>query len=160
VDTFHYKNINFILWDIGGRHNILCRHYYHGTDALIFVVDSSDRERIDEAKFQIWSFLEKDEIKPCPMLILANKQDLPNAMSISEMTEKLNLHVIRGRSWYIQATSATQHRDDLYEGLDWLSNILTQSAASDSVVKPINETKEAGKSYLSSLYSTLISYLK
>jgi signal recognition particle receptor subunit beta len=124
------------------------------------VVDSSDRERIDEAKFQIWSFLEKDEIKPCPMLILANKQDLPNAMSISEMTEKLNLHVIRGRSWYIQATSATQHRDDLYEGLDWLSNILTQSAASDSVAKPINETKEAGKSYLSSLYSTLISYLK
>jgi ADP-ribosylation factor protein 1 len=50
-------------------------------------------------------------------------QDLPNAMNPSEITEKLSLHSLRNRDWYIQATCATSG-DGLYEGLDWLSNQL------------------------------------
>lgn len=50
-------------------------------------------------------------------------QDLPDAMNAAEMTDKLGLHNLRNRSWYIQATCATSG-DGLYEGLDWLSNQL------------------------------------
>lgn len=57
--------------------------------------------------------------------MFANKQDLPNAMNPAEITEKLGLNGLRGRKWYIQATCATQG-DGLYEGLDWLSEALSQ----------------------------------
>ena len=51
VETVEYKNISFTVWDVGGQDKIrpLWRHYYQNTQGLIFVVDSSDRERIQES---------------------------------------------------------------------------------------------------------------
>lgn len=69
--------------------------------------------------------LNEDELKSAAILIFANKQDLPKAMSPAEITEKLGLHSLRHRTWYIQATCAT-NGDGLYEGLDWLSDTLTR----------------------------------
>ena len=50
VETVEYKNICFKVWDIGGQDKIrpLWRHYFENTQGLIFVVDSNDRERIQE----------------------------------------------------------------------------------------------------------------
>jgi len=59
------------------------------------------------------------------VLVFANKQDLPNAMRPVELTEKLGLNSIRNRQWYLQATCAT-NGDGLYEGLDWLSNVISK----------------------------------
>jgi len=58
------------------------------------------------------------------LLVFANKQDLPNAMSVAELTDKLGLHSLK-RKWFIQAACATTG-DGLYEGLDWLSNSLSK----------------------------------
>nr|CAH7720317.1 unnamed protein product [Callosobruchus chinensis] len=93
------------------------------TIGLIFVVDSNDRERITEAKDELMRMLAEDELRDAVLLIFANKQDLPNAMNAAEITDKLGLHSLRNRNWYIQATCATSG-DGLYEGLDWLSNQL------------------------------------
>uniref|UniRef100_A0A914PM24 ADP-ribosylation factor 1-like 2 n=1 Tax=Panagrolaimus davidi TaxID=227884 RepID=A0A914PM24_9BILA len=90
---------------------------------LIFVVDSNDRERIDEAREELTRMLAEDELRDAVLLVFANKQDLPNAMNAAEVTDKLGLHTLRNRNWYIQATCATSG-DGLYEGLDWLSNQL------------------------------------
>lgn len=68
--------------------------------------------------------LNEDELREAIILVFANKQDLPNAMSAGEVTEKLGLHGIRGRQWYLQSTCATSG-DGLYEGLDWLSRTLS-----------------------------------
>ncbi|WP_411025636.1 ADP-ribosylation factor-like protein, partial [Salmonella sp. s55004] len=65
----------------------------------------------------------EDELRDAQLLVFANKQDLPNAMTAAEITDKLGLHQLRNRNWYIQATCATSG-DGLYEGLDWLSNQL------------------------------------
>lgn len=129
VETVEYKNICFTVWDVGGQDKIrpLWRHYFQNTQGLIFVVDSNDRERIDEAKSELERMLEEDELRDAIILVFANKQDLPNAMSASELTEKLGLTSLRNRKWYIQATCATQGTG-LYEGLDWLSNQLSQSS--------------------------------
>jgi len=51
-----------------------------------------------------------------------NKQDLPNAMNAAEITDKLGLHSLRQRAWYIQAACATSG-DGLYEGLEWVSRV-------------------------------------
>ena len=67
--------------------------------------------------------LNEDELRDAVVLVFANKQDLPNAMSVAEVTDKLGLHSIRNRKWYIQSTCATSG-DGLYEGLDWLSTSL------------------------------------
>lgn len=123
VETVEYKNITFTVWDVGGQDKIrpLWRHYYQNTQGLIFVVDSNDRERIDDAADELHKMLGEDELRDAVVLVFANKQDLPKAMAAAQITEKLRLHSLRGRDWYIQATCATTG-DGLYEGLDWLSN--------------------------------------
>jgi len=126
VETVEYKNINFTVWDVGGQDKIrpLWRHYFQNTQGLIFVVDSNDRERINEGAEELNKMLNEDELRDAAVLVFANKQDLPNAMSVAEVTDKLGLHSIRNRKWYIQSTCATSG-DGLYEGLDWLSNVLS-----------------------------------
>ncbi|XP_037503169.2 ADP-ribosylation factor 4-like, partial [Rhipicephalus sanguineus] len=93
---------------------------------LIFVVDSNDRERITEAQDELQKMLSEDELRDAILLLFANKQDLPNAMPVGELTEKLGLNQLRNRRWYIQSTCATQGQG-LYEGLDWLSNELSKA---------------------------------
>lgn len=128
VETVEYKNISFTVWDVGGQDKIrpLWRYYFQNTQGIIFVVDSNDRDRISEAREELQQMLNVDELKNALVLVFANKQDLPNAMSAAEVTDKLGLHSMRQRSWYIQATCATTG-DGLYEGLEWLSNKLKSS---------------------------------
>ena len=109
------------MWDVGGQNKIrpLWRHYFQNTQGIIFVVDSNDRDRIAEARKELMDMLNEDELRDALLLVLANKQDLPNAMKTAEMTDKLGLHSLRQRNWFIQATCATSG-DGLYEGLEWL----------------------------------------
>uniref|UniRef100_A0A6B2LL48 ADP-ribosylation factor n=1 Tax=Arcella intermedia TaxID=1963864 RepID=A0A6B2LL48_9EUKA len=125
VETVQYKNINFTVWDVGGQEKIrpLWRHYYHNTHGLIYVVDSNDPKRIDEAALELQKILREEELSNAVLLVLANKQDLPHAMSVAEVTDRLGLHSLRSRQWFIQATCA-QSGEGLYEGLDWMSRAL------------------------------------
>jgi len=122
VETVEYKNISFTVWDVGGQDKIrpLWRHYFQNTQGLIFVVDSNDRDRISEARDELHRMLNEDELRDAVLLVFANKQDLPNAMTAAEITDKLGLHSLRQRHWFIQSTCATSG-EGLYEGLDWLS---------------------------------------
>ncbi|EPY81022.1 hypothetical protein CB1_000762015 [Camelus ferus] len=100
VETVEYKNICFTVWDVGGQDKIrpLWRHYFQNTQGLIFVVDSNDRERIQEGAEELQKMLQEDELRDAVLLLFANKQDLPNAMAISEMTDKLGLQSLRNRT--------------------------------------------------------------
>jgi ADP-ribosylation factor 1/2 len=86
---------------------------YQNTQGIVFVVDSNDRERVFEARDELMSLLRSDELRDAVLLVYANKQDLPNAMTASELTEKLGMHDIRHHNWYIQGACATNG-----EGLD------------------------------------------
>ncbi|EAQ93410.1 ADP-ribosylation factor [Chaetomium globosum CBS 148.51] len=122
VETVEYRNIQFTVWDVGGQDKIrpLWRHYFQNTQGIIFVVDSNDRDRVPEAREELQRMLNEDELRDALLLVFANKQDLPNAMSVAEITDKLGLHSLRQRTWYIQSTCATSG-DGLFEGLDWLA---------------------------------------
>merc|ERR1712199_128918 len=128
VETVEYKNISFTVWDVGGQEKIrpLWRHYYQNTQGIIFVVDSNDRERVTEAKDELNRMLSEDELRDGVLLVLSNKSDLPQAMSAAETADKLGLHSLRNRQWFIQATCAT-NGEGLYEGLDWLSNTISKA---------------------------------
>lgn len=90
---------------------------------LIFVVDSNDRERIEKSKEELMKMLNEDELRDAVLLVFANKQDLPNAMSPAEIVEKLSLSSIGNRKWHVEATCATTG-EGLYEGLGWLADTL------------------------------------
>ncbi|KAL1342882.1 hypothetical protein HN51_029355 [Arachis hypogaea] len=128
VESVEYKNASFTIWDVGGQQKIrpLWRHYFQNTIGLIFVVDSSDRHRIIEARNELHNILTDHELRNAILLVFANKQDLSTAMSVAEIADKLGLHPLEDRSWYIQSTSAISGQG-LYQGLDWLiDNISTR----------------------------------
>ncbi|EFA81382.1 ADP-ribosylation factor-related protein [Heterostelium album PN500] len=124
IETIQYKNINFTVWDVGGQNKIraLWKQYFLNSTALIFVIDSTDYERISEVQEEI-SNLATDEVTGSPLLIYLNKQDQPNAMNSAQLTEKLRLNDIKDRKWYVQPMSA-KNGDGIFEGLDWLSHSL------------------------------------
>ncbi|WFC99234.1 Arf GTPase arf1 [Malassezia yamatoensis] len=74
---------------------------FQNTQGIIFVVDSNDRERIPEAREELQRMLNEDELRDALLLVFANKQDLPNAMNAAEITDKLGLHSLRQRQWYV-----------------------------------------------------------
>ncbi|OUM62810.1 hypothetical protein PIROE2DRAFT_66312 [Piromyces sp. E2] len=121
AETVKYKNINFKIWDVGGGEKIrsLWRHYYKYSNGIIFVVDSNDRKHIEESRDELQRISQEEELKDRPFLIFANKQDLPSAMSVSEITDKLGLKSIK-QDWHIQGSCAITG-DGLYEGLEWLT---------------------------------------
>ncbi len=125
VETLDYKGLNFTVWDVGGQDKIrvLWKHYYQNTDGLIFVVDSNDRDRIDDCSEELKKMLAEEELKDCVVLVMANKQDLKEAMSPNEITDKLGMSQLKGRQWLVQGTSATSGQG-LKEGLDWMAGIL------------------------------------
>eukprot|EP01051_Picozoa_sp_SAG22_P013711 SAG22_NODE_1567_length_4104_cov_2.041698_2_plen_168_part_00 len=109
------------MWDIGGQKAIrpYWRNYFENTDALVYVVDSSDRKRLDETGVELNSLLEEDSLAGVALLVFANKNDLLTAAEASEIADSLYLHVIRDRTWQIQSCSA-KTGDGLEEGLNWL----------------------------------------
>lgn len=94
---------------------------FQNTQAIIFVVDSNDRDRLDEAQNELMTMLNEEELKDALLLVFANKRDLSNALSATEISDKLGLSKMRNRSWFVQESSATEGRG-LFEGLEWLSS--------------------------------------
>jgi small GTP-binding protein len=134
VETVEYKKISFTIFDIGGQDRIraLWKHYYYNTDAIIFVIDSSDPDRLDNKEnkettntvdHELSLMLQSDELKNAVFLFLANKQDLTSSVKIHEIVDRLKLYNLKNREWFIQGTNALTG-DGIYEGLDWLSKTL------------------------------------
>ena len=121
VETVEYKNTSFTVWDVGGGGKIrgLWHQFYQNAEAVIFVVDSNDQDRIGEAHDELHRVLSEDELREAMLLVCVNKQDLPNAMSAVEVCDKLGMHSLRNRKWSIQATCGISG-EGLFEGLDWL----------------------------------------
>jgi GTPase SAR1 family protein len=120
------------VWDIGGQYIIrkLWRHYYENTDALIFVVDSSDPERIELAKEELHGMLGDEAMQDAAVLVFANKMD-SGIMSVSEVSEKMGMHLLKGREWNIQGTCALTG-EGLTEGLEWMSKTVKNKKSKSS----------------------------
>ena len=121
------KNVSFTVWDVGGQDKIrpLWRHYFIGCEGLIYVVDSSDNSRFAEAQNELEWILDSDEMAGVPLVILANKQDLPRAVSPSDLAGKLGLDKVRNRKWHIQGTSALSG-EGVYQAMQELSTLVKE----------------------------------
>lgn len=107
--------------DLGGQTSIrpYWRCYYANTAAVIFVIDSTDIERLQTASDELRAMLQEDELKEASLLVFANKQDQPGAKGAADISEALRLSELRDRNWTIVACSAIDG-SGVNEGMDWL----------------------------------------
>ena len=108
------------VWDIGGQSTIrpYWRNYFDHTDALVYVVDSADKKRFEEARAELGSLINEEKLANVPCLVFANKVDLLQAAPIEDIVSMMNLGEITNRNWTIQACSA-KSGEGLQEGMEW-----------------------------------------
>ncbi|KAL9965995.1 hypothetical protein ACROYT_G024000 [Oculina patagonica] len=123
VEEVVWKNIHFLMWDIGGQESLRSawNTYYTNAEFLIVVVDSTDRERLAVTKAELYNMLNHEDLRQAGVLIFANKQDVKGSMSVAEISEQLNLTSIKDHGWHIQACCALTG-EGLYQGLEWITN--------------------------------------
>jgi ADP-ribosylation factor-like protein 1 len=116
------ENVNLQIWDLGGQKTFRnhWRSYFPNTQGLIFIIDSSDRARLDLAKQELLNVLSEDDLKTAPLLVLANKQDLPDALSESFISNFLDLDSM-SRPAKVFASSSKQASSEA--GLLWLISV-------------------------------------
>ncbi|KAK6177126.1 hypothetical protein SNE40_015292 [Patella caerulea] len=171
VESIQYKDVNFTAWDIGSRDKIrpLFRHYYKGADAVVFVIDSKDRERLDELNYDVIKpAIAAEELKESIFLFLANKMDLEDTMTIEEISDKLGLKNLK-HPWNILPVSGVKG-DGLHGALDWLASKLGSASAKNQnkiagpSIGPTSDTEEiseeqdeaiAHRDYCSRAYSAI-----
>ncbi|KAB7499013.1 hypothetical protein Anas_06564, partial [Armadillidium nasatum] len=117
------KNTSLTSFDVGGHERIrrLYRLYFQNIQGIIFIIDSNDPSRFEEAKDELKDMLENPETHSCPLLVYANKQDLPEAVSPDVITEYFDLMSLGSRPWHVQPTCAID-LSGVEEGLDWLAS--------------------------------------
>lgn len=108
------------IWDVGGQSSIRSywKNYFEETDALIFVIDSADKDRLLLCKKELHSLLQQERLIGTTLLIFANKQDMENALSLEEIKEILCLTDIQNH-WQMVTCSAYTGQG-LIKGIDWL----------------------------------------
>lgn len=130
-------NIRFTAFDLGGHQNArrVWKDYFPAVDAIVFIVDSFDRQRLPESKAELDSLLADEQIINCPVLVLGNKIDRPGATSEEELRAYLGLHgqttgkgnvsksELRGRPMELFMCSLLQ-RQGYGEGFRWLGQYL------------------------------------
>eukprot|EP01090_Pellita_catalonica_P019888 TRINITY_DN6899_c0_g1_i1.p1 TRINITY_DN6899_c0_g1~~TRINITY_DN6899_c0_g1_i1.p1 ORF type:complete len:141 (+),score=28.58 TRINITY_DN6899_c0_g1_i1:65-424(+) len=119
--------MKFVMWDLGGQDQLRqsWSTYYKDTNAVILVVDSTERERVPLVKKELYKMLEHESLQNAKILVYANKQDKKGHMKSSELAKELNLHNIKTQPWHIQASCALTGKG-LYEGMDWISQQVKQ----------------------------------
>lgn len=104
------KNIAVTVWDVGGQGKMRehWKSFHQDAAAVVFVVDSSDRERLDEAQRELENTLRSEQLRGRPLVLLANKQDVHDALTVTELTDRFNMkRVCSGRDWFVQPCSAS-----------------------------------------------------
>lgn len=123
VEEINYRNLKMTVWDIGGQTRLrqMWHYYYENGNAIIYVLDSADSERIIDAKEALQGAMSHESMKNAPVLVFANKMDIAR-MSVREIAEKLGLPQER-REWHLQPCCAL-NGDGLIEGFEWLRKTL------------------------------------
>jgi ADP-ribosylation factor-like protein 2 len=122
IKTLFHRSYTLNLWDVGGQKSIRSywRNYFEATDGLIWVVDSSDRLRLDLCREELETLLQQERLAGASLLIFANKQDVTGALSGNEICQLLELGKLsQDRHWSIISCSAVTG-DGLVEGMDWI----------------------------------------
>lgn len=121
VESVKVGNVTINMWDLGGQtaYRSLWPHYYAQSDGVVFVIDANDRDRFATVKEELHALVSHKELTGKPLLVLANKQDLPNAAGRDELLDILELDKITWSPWHIVPCTATKNQR-VKIGFEWL----------------------------------------
>ncbi|KAL7961481.1 ADP-ribosylation factor family domain-containing protein [Trichoderma compactum] len=121
IKTIDYEGYKLNIWDVGGQKTLRSywRNYFEKTDALIWVVDTTDRLRIDDCREELHGLLEEERLAGACLLIFANKTDVDGCMTEAEIVTLLRLNDIPTHQWHVLPSSAMTGKN-LYQGMSWV----------------------------------------
>mmetsp|Transcript_14759 Transcript_14759/g.32072 ORF Transcript_14759/g.32072 Transcript_14759/m.32072 type:complete len:186 (-) Transcript_14759:645-1202(-) len=121
IKTMQFKEFKLNIWDVGGQKTLrpYWRNYYEKTDGLIWVVDSADLARLEDCRAELQALLQEERLVGATLLVFANKQDVPSALAVEELSKVLDFASISKRHCRILACSAVTG-EGILEGFDWL----------------------------------------
>ncbi|KAK4106180.1 ARF/SAR superfamily [Parathielavia hyrcaniae] len=121
IKTIDYDGYKLNIWDVGGQKSLRSywRNYFEHTDSLIWVVDATDRLRIDLCREELHGLLQEERLSGASLLVFANKTDIGGCMTGDELSQALRLDQIRTHRWNILGCSAITG-ENLNEGLAWV----------------------------------------
>mmetsp|Transcript_41271 Transcript_41271/g.124567 ORF Transcript_41271/g.124567 Transcript_41271/m.124567 type:complete len:185 (-) Transcript_41271:70-624(-) len=130
AETFAWKEIDVTFWDVSGRggNRALVRHFTVDADAHVFMVDSADADRIEDARDLLLSLINDPAMRDLPLLVIANKQDLSGSLSPDEVVDQLGLREFGHVCWRVQAACASSG-SGLTEGAQWLHDQVAHGLA-------------------------------
>ncbi|XP_019482448.1 PREDICTED: ADP-ribosylation factor-like protein 14 isoform X1 [Hipposideros armiger] len=120
------KSLSLTVWDVGGQDGMrsvwgcYCEH----TDGLVYVVDSTDKRRLEDSRREFEHILKNEHMKNVPVVLLVNKQDVPGALTAEDITRIFKVKKLCcNRNWYVQPCCAITG-DGLTEGLRKLAEFV------------------------------------
>ncbi|KAG5942920.1 ADP-ribosylation factor-like protein 2 [Claviceps sorghi] len=123
IKTIDYDGYKLNIWvgDVGGQKTLRSywRNYFEKTDALIWVVDATDRLRMQDCREELHGLLLEERLSGASLLIFSNKTDVEGCMNEQEIRMALQLDEIRSHQWHILRCSAMTG-NNLQEGLAWV----------------------------------------
>ncbi|KAK2906842.1 hypothetical protein Q8A67_005827 [Cirrhinus molitorella] len=122
------KGISCHFWDVGGQEKLrpLWKSYSRCTDGIIYVVDSVDVDRLEEAKTELHKVTKFAENQGTPLLVIANKQDLPKSLTVTEIEKHLALHELSPSTTYHVQPACAIIGEGLHEGMDKLYEMIVK----------------------------------
>lgn len=104
------RNIVLTMWDVGGQRKMRehWKGFHQDAATVVFVVDSSDTKRMEEARRELESTLRSEQLRSSPVVLLANKQDVDGALTATDIQDRFNLRkMCSDRDWFVQPCSAS-----------------------------------------------------
>ncbi|KAI6696293.1 hypothetical protein NL676_016412 [Syzygium grande] len=128
IGRIEVSNTKLMFWDLGGQPGLrsIWEKYYEEAHALVFVIDAASPSRFEESKSSLEKVLRNEDLQGAPLLILANKQDLAEAVSADELARYLDLKKLDKRVYMFEAVSAYDGLG-IKESVEWLVEVMERS---------------------------------
>lgn len=157
--SFKEKSILWTIWDVGGQHALRdqWKHYFPECDAIVYVVDGSNGDRLDESLVELKKIIAHEDLEHVVVALVANKQDKKTCLSAKALSTRFKAEkILGGLAWTTFGTSAKDHYGML-EILEWLDDVFKSNPAAKARLawrKEFKEGEEAKSSEKSSKAGT------
>ncbi|EGE05978.1 ADP-ribosylation factor family protein [Trichophyton equinum CBS 127.97] len=121
IKTIDFEGYKLNIWDVGGQKTLRSywRNYFEKTDTLIWIVDATDRFRLDDCRRELAGLLVEERLMGASLLVFLNKTDVDGCMTEDEVRKGLELDAIKTHKWTIMPCSAVTGLN-LTKGLSWV----------------------------------------
>ncbi|KAK3220761.1 hypothetical protein Dsin_014731 [Dipteronia sinensis] len=128
IGRIEVPNSKLVFWDLGGQPGLrsIWEKYFEEAHAVVYVIDAACPSRFEDSKSALEKVLRHEDLQGAPLMILANKQDISDAVSADELAQYLDLKKLDERVYMFEAVSAVDGMG-IKESVEWLLEVMERS---------------------------------